>query len=58
MNIVLQEVKETNKNGQEPPHNSQGSASGVVIPQPDINNNAGVRLGARPKVNLKSPLNM
>ena len=52
MNIVLKEVKETTDNGQEPPHNSQGSASGVKIPQPDINNNGGVKLGARPKVKL------
>ena len=53
----LKEVKDMTDR-QEPPHNIQGSASGVVIPRPDINNNVGVRLGARPKVNLKSPLNM
>ena len=58
MTIVLKEVKDKTDNGQEPPYNSQGSASGVEIPQPDINNNAGVKLGARPKVKLSSPLNM
>ena len=51
MTIVLKEVKDKTDR-QEPPHNSQGSASGVKIPQPDINNNAGVKLGARPKVKL------
>ena len=57
---AAKELNEVNNmtDRQEPPHNIQGSAGEVVTTQPDINNNMGVRLGARPKVNLKSPLNM
>ena len=59
----LEAAKELNEldnrtDRQEPPHTIQGSAGEVVTTQHDINNNMGVMLGARPKVNLKSPLNL